>query len=106
MSRGVFLLVSYPLHPLPLCLSSFHSFNISSPALQNNPELATREVAHSHIANVPIKFAKRESVTTATEAKRNTIDAVNMNVDTSSEGVTMTFVETLDDEEVEEEEER
>ncbi|KAK3499260.1 uncharacterized protein B0T23DRAFT_409331 [Neurospora hispaniola] len=74
-------------------------------SLQNHPELATREVAHSHIANVPIKFAKRETVTTATEAKRNTIDAVNMNVDTSSEGVTMTFVETLDDEEVEEEEE-
>lgn len=29
---------------------------------------------------------------------------MNMNVDTSSEGVTMTFVETLEDEEVEEEE--
>ncbi|EGZ74802.1 hypothetical protein NEUTE2DRAFT_155395 [Neurospora tetrasperma FGSC 2509] len=74
-------------------------------SLQNNPELATREVAHSHIANVPIKFAKRETATTATEAKRNAIDSVNMNVDTSNEGVTMTFVETLDDEEVEEEEE-
>nr|CAD11419.1 putative protein [Neurospora crassa] len=74
-------------------------------SLQNNAELSPREVAHSHIANVPIKFAKRDTATIATEAKRNTIDAVNMNVDTSSEGVTMTFVETLDDEEVEEEEE-
>ncbi|KAK3350910.1 hypothetical protein B0H65DRAFT_545990 [Neurospora tetraspora] len=72
-------------------------------SLQNNPELAAREVVHSHIANVPIKFAKRDT-TTATESKRDTIDAVNLNVDTSNEGVTMTFVETVDDEEVEDEE--
>ncbi|KAJ4416901.1 hypothetical protein N0V85_002081 [Neurospora sp. IMI 360204] len=77
-------------------------------SLQNNPELAAREVVHSHIANVPIKFAKRDvtaaAAATATEVKRDTIDAVNLNVDTSNEGVTMTFVETVDDEEVEDEE--
>ncbi|KAK1776484.1 hypothetical protein QBC45DRAFT_471622, partial [Copromyces sp. CBS 386.78] len=71
-------------------------------SLQQNPEIVAREVVHSYIANVPIKFAKRD--TTSTEAKRDTIDAVNLNVDTSNEGVTMTFVETLDDEEVEDEE--
>ncbi|KAH7632960.1 hypothetical protein B0T09DRAFT_83987 [Sordaria sp. MPI-SDFR-AT-0083] len=73
---------------------------------RNYPELAAREVVHSYIANVPIKFAKRNATTTTTgtEAKRDTtIDAVNLNVDTGNEGVTMTFVESLDHDDDEEE---
>ncbi|KAK3403588.1 hypothetical protein B0T20DRAFT_30724 [Sordaria brevicollis] len=72
-------------------------------SLQQNTDLAARDVVHSHIANVPIKFAKRD-VAGITESKRDAIDSVNLNVDTSSEGVTMTFVETVDDEDVEDEE--
>lgn len=77
-------------------------------SLQKNPDLAARDVVHSHIANVPIKFAKRDITSTtaaaaAAEVKRDTIDAVNLNVDTSKEGVTMMFLETVDDEEVNEE---
>lgn len=72
-------------------------------ALQNDPQLATRDVVHSHISNIPIKLAKRDVA--STEGKRDTIDAVNLNVDTSNEGVTMTFVETLDEDDVEVEDE-
>lgn len=129
MSGGVFLFVSnsvtshftftftrFPLTPSTFAASSF--FYVSrasltntlfpSAALQdrNYPELAAREVVHSYIANVPIKFAKRNATTTTTgtEAKRDTtIDAVNLNVDTGNEGVTMTFVESLDHDDDEEE---
>ena len=108
MFGGEFLIVSFTSHQKPAPGAFPQGFlpdtSCLPTALQQNPDLAARDVIHSHIANVPIKFAKRNTIAATEKTKRDTIDAVNLNVDTSNECVTMTFVETVDDEGVEDEE--
>lgn len=67
-------------------------------ALQKLSEVETRDIKSVPVVAIPMAKEKREVGDQKRDTSSTTIDAINLNVD-DPHGITMTFVETSEDEE-------